>query len=192
MPVTALSEGDDVLLQRIAKGDREAFRTLMDRHARKLLVLAQRITGNGQDADDVVQEAFLRVWRLAGDWRPDGKAQFSTWLYRVAFNLCIDRRRAKPMERLEAADEVADPAPDGAERSFVGERSALLTAAMDELPQRQREALALFYFAEITAPEAARALGVSVSAMEALLVRARRGIKDALMRRGLKNFGDLS
>lgn len=186
------SAGDDALLMRIADGDREAFRLLMDRHVRKLLVMAERITGSAEDANDVVQDAFLKVWRLAANWRPDGEAQFSTWIYRVAFNLCIDRKRAKPMEELDAAGEIADLSPDGADHALASERKSLLAGAMEELPLRQREALALYYFAEVSGPEAARSLGISIAAMEALLVRARRGLKDALSRRGLKNFGDLS
>lgn len=183
---------DDDLLKAIAAGDRDSFRRLMGKHVRPVTLLAQRITGNAQDADDVVQETFLRVWRLAGDWRPDGTARFSSWLYRVAYNLCIDKRRAKPMSPLDDALECPDPGPGGLELSMEAQRKAVLAQAVGKLPARQREALALCYYAEISGPEAARSLGISLPALEALLVRARRALRDNLLRRGLKNFGDLS
>lgn len=183
---------DDDLLRAIAAGDRDSFRRLMQRHVRPVTLLAQRITGNSQDADDVVQETFLRVWRLAGDWRPDGRARFSSWLYRVAYNLCIDKRRARPMLPLDEALDCPDTGPGGLEASMETQRRAVLAQAVGELPARQREALALCYYAEISGPEAAKGLGISLPALEALLVRARRTLKDKLLRRGLKNFGDLS
>ncbi|MEO5335452.1 MAG: RNA polymerase sigma factor [Magnetospirillum sp. WYHS-4] len=184
-------ENDDALLTAIAAGDRGAFRRLMERHARPALALAQRISGNAQDADDVVQEAFLKVWAVAAGWRSGGEARFSTWLYRVVVNLCIDRRRRRPLAPLDEAGDPADPAPDGADTAAAGQRRRLLLEAMAQLPSRQRTALALYYFAEVDGPESAYHLGLTVSALEALLVRARRGLRGYLLRRGLKNFGDL-
>lgn len=183
---------DDRLLAAIAAGDRGAFRRLMERHVRSVLSVAHRVAGNAQDADDVAQEAFLKVWTLAPRWKPDGEARFSTWLYRVVVNLCLDRRRVRPMAALEEAGDPPDPAPGGAESAAATQRRDRLMEAMGDLPDRQRIAVALYYFAEVGGPEAARHLGLSVPALEALLVRARRALKEALERRGLKDFGDLS
>lgn len=183
---------DDSLLSAIADGNREAFRLLMNRHAPKVLALAQRITRNAQDADDVMQEAFLRVWVMAPKWRPDGGARFSTWLFRVAYNLCIDKRRARTLAPLEEAGDPPDPAPGILESAIGRQQYGLLLEAVAKLPERQKDALTLYYFAEQSGPEAARSLGISVPALEALLVRARRGLRDMLIRRGLKNFGEMS
>lgn len=182
---------DDDLLLAIAQGDQPAFRRLMERHARPMLALAQRLTGSADDADEVVQEAFLKVWRLAGRWEVNGAATFSTWFYRVVMNAALDRRRRTPMAPLEDAGEPADPAPIGSETAQTKERRAAIVAAIDQLPKRQRDAVWLYYFGEVTGPEAARILGMSLSALEALLVRGRRSVKKALTKRGISSIGDI-
>ncbi len=102
--MTALGEpGDDDLLRRVAAGDRWALQRLMDRHGRAMLALAERTTGNAADADELVQETFLKVWTMAPRWRADGGALFSTWLYRVVLNASLDLRRRRPLHALEEA-----------------------------------------------------------------------------------------
>lgn len=182
---------DDDLLYDVANGDRGAFRRLMDRHARPLLALATRVTGNGADADDVVQEAFLKVWAMAPRWRADGGARFSTWAYRVVLNASLDVRRRRVLEPLEEAETCADAAADGLDHAIARQRQILVGQTMAELPRRQRAALSLHYFGEISAPEAARVLGLSVSAMEALLVRGKRRLRTALAQRGITGLGDV-
>lgn len=182
---------DDDLLLAIAKGDQLAFRRLMERHARPMLALAQRLTGSADDADEVVQEAFLKVWRLAGRWKVDGAAAFSTWFYRVVMNASLDRRRKMPMAPLEEAGTPIDPAPIGHETAQSKQRHAAIIAAIDQLPKRQRDAVWLYYFGEVTGPEAAQILGMSLSALEALLVRGRRSVKKALIKRGISSIGDI-
>jgi RNA polymerase sigma-70 factor, ECF subfamily len=182
---------DDDLLLAIAKGDQLAFRRLMERHAKPMLALAQRTTGSAEDADEVVQEAFLKVWRLAGRWEVGGAATFSTWFYRVVFNACLDRRRRAPMAPLEEAGMPVDPAPIGFETAQSKQRRAAIVDAIEQLPRRQKEAVWLYYFGEVTAPEAAEILGMSLSALEALLVRGRRSVKKALTKRGILTLGDI-
>ena len=182
---------DDQLLMRIAKGDQTAFRSLMERHARPMLSLAQRTLGQAEDADEVVQEAFLKVWTMAAGWQPDGTARFSTWLYRVVLNACIDRKRRKTMAPLDDAGDPVDPAQNSHDHAVARERHALVRDAMGDLPDRQREALSLHYFSELTAPKAAEILGLSVSALEALLVRGKKGLRQALARRGIAGLGDV-
>lgn len=182
---------DDVLLGRIADGDRRAFQDLMTRYVRTMISLAQRIAGNPDDADEVVQEAFLKVWKLAPRWRRDGEAHFSTWLYRVVLNRALDVRRRKPFAALDEAGDPADPSPDSLDQAINQQRRALLLEAMASLPERQRAALSLHYFSEISAPQAAQVLEVSLSAMESLLIRGKRGLKACLERRGLTSMGDL-
>ena len=182
---------DDGLLHDAANGDRCAFQRLMERHARPLLALATRITGNGADADDVVQETFLKVWVMAPRWRADGRARFSTWAYRVVLNASLDVRRRRLLAPLEEAGDPADDSADGLDRAVARQREALVRQALAELPRRQQAALSLHYFGEISAPEAAGVLGLSVAAMEALLVRGRRHLRIALTRRGVTGLGDV-
>ena len=182
---------DDVLLSSVAGGDRLAFRRLMERHARPMMALAQRLTGNADDADEIVQEAFLKVWTMAHRWRSDGTATFATWLYRVVLNACLDRRRRTPFASLEEAGDPADAAPCGLEQAQSRQRRRIVLDAIAELPRRQRAALWLYYFGEVTGPEAARILDLSVSALEALLVRGKRALRKSLIRRGVNGLGDL-
>ena len=90
-PPRPTDEDDGLLLGAVAQGDHRAFRLLMQRHLPRVLRVAQRMTRNPDDADEIAQEAFLKVWTGASRWRPDGQAQFKTWLYRVVINQCIDR-----------------------------------------------------------------------------------------------------
>ncbi len=154
------------------------------------MTLAMRMTGNAQDAEEVAQEAFLRVWSAAERWQPGG-ARFTTWLYRVVMNLCLDRKRRAPMLAMDDVAEPADPAPGGLE-SCVGEQARdLVQAALASLPDRQRAAVALCYYGEVSCQEAADTLEVSLSALESLLVRGRRGLRDFFARRGLEKMGDV-
>jgi RNA polymerase sigma-70 factor, ECF subfamily len=182
-------ESDDALMRRAGSGDKTAFALLVRRHLARATALAQRITGNRSDAEEIVQEAFLRCWRKAPEWRPandrapnDGgsTAQFGTWLYRVLVNLCLDRRRRPQPVEIEAAEMVADDAADGFQETARGETSRRVQAAMAHLPERQRAALALCYFEGMGNIEAAAMLEISIGALESLLVRARRALRDAL------------
>ena len=124
-----MDESDEALMARIAGGDQRAFHTLAGRHAAAMLGLARRVLGNGADAEDVVQEAMLRVWTHAPRWQP--LALFRTWLTRVVVNLCLDRKRRAQWVDLEAAGEIADPAPGAAEVAERDERDKLVAAAID-------------------------------------------------------------
>ncbi len=177
-------DADRVLIAQIAEGSHEAFHGLMGRHLPFVLELAQRLVGRRADADEIAQEAFLRVWTRAPHWRADGEAKFRTWLYRVVVNLCLDRRRQRVSLPLEEADAICDPAPDGLEQAARGEISRLVARALDGLPAKQRAAIILCYYSEVGGEEAARLLNVSQSALESLLVRARKGLRqrmDALL-----------
>jgi RNA polymerase sigma-70 factor (ECF subfamily) len=182
---------DNNLLERIAVGDRRAFRCLMVRHGKSMLALAQRITGNPDDADEIVQEAFLKVWLGASRWRSDGGAKFSSWFYRVVMNASLDRCRRKPMASLDDVDDPCDNSPGGFDNVSSNQRHTVLVDALGTMPVRQKEAMSLFYFAEMSAPTAAKMLNVSVSAFEALLIRGKQSLRTALLRRGIRSLGDL-
>lgn len=161
----------------IAQGDARAFRTLAQRHAGRVLGLARRILGNEAAAEEVAQDAFLRVWTHAPRWRPE--AAFRTWLYRIVVNLCLNAKRRPADLPLEAAGEVADPAIAADARLEAAERDRRLAAAIEVLPERQRAAIALTYQEGLSNAEVAAVLDTSVSGVETLLVRAKRTLRGA-------------
>lgn len=182
---------DRDLLIAAGTGDRWAFAQLMERHTPFALALGIRLLGNADDAEDVAQEAFLRVWRKAPDWDGDGDARFTTWLYRVVINLCTDRKRRKQTLPMDDVEEPPDPGPNGLDQLASTQMRAVVAEALADLPDRQRAAIALCHLGEVSNFEAAQTLGVTVSALESLLVRGRRGLRNYLSRRGFAASGDL-
>ncbi len=173
-----MDDSDEALMARVARGDQAAFRELSRRHVPAMLALARRILGNAADAEDVAQEAMLRVWTNAPRWRP--LASVRTWLTRVAVNLCLDRKRRASWVRLEAAGDIADPAPRAEQVIDSRERARQVAAAIAKLPARQRAAIALTYDKGMSNAQVAEVLETSVSAVETLLVRARQSLRRAL------------
>lgn len=174
-----MGESDEELLARVARGDPAAVRALVARKLPRLLSLAGRMLGDASAAEDVAQEAFLRVWKQAPRWRP-GAARFDTWLHRVALNLCYDRlRRRRELSYADPPDQADEsPGPErGLEALDTGRRVA---AALQTLPDRQREAIVLCHYQELGNIEAAAAMGVSVEALESLLGRGRRALRAVL------------
>lgn len=175
--------GQDVpeaeLLARFAAGDAGAARTLTLRLTPRVLAHAMRLLGNRAEAEDVTQEAMLRLWRIAPDWRGD-QAKVSTWLYRVTANLCFDRLRRRPPATLDEVPEPADPAP-GAEAGLQARsRAAALQAALSRLPDRQRQAVVLRHIEGLRNPEIASIMGISAEAVESLTARGKRALSAEL------------
>jgi RNA polymerase sigma-70 factor (ECF subfamily) len=168
---------DHDLMARAAQGDERAFRELARRHAAGALRLARRILGSEAHAEEIVQDAFLRVWINAPRWRPE--AAFRTWLYRIVINLCLNAKRRPTDLPLAAAGDPVDPAPDAGAALELRERDEQLAAAIDRLPPRQRAAIVLTYQEGLGNAEAAAVLGTSVSSVETLLVRARQSLREA-------------
>ncbi len=172
------ADADDDLVMRAGQGDQGAIRTLVSRKGPRIFALAGRVLGDLTEAEDVVQEAFLRTWRFAPNWRP-GPARFDTWLHRVALNLCYDRLRRRVSTVELPADQLdTGPAPDrGLHAQDIGRR---VDAALLGLPLRQREAVILCHYQELSNIEAAEVMEISVEAVESLLARARRTLRLAL------------
>ncbi len=171
---------DAEIVRQAGAGDVRAAETLVRKHLPKMVGLARRMLNDGAEAEDVAQEVFLRVWRAAPRWRPGG-AKFETWMHRVALNLCYDRmRRRREKADPDAGLLVADPAPLASAARLAQQRAAKVQAALAALPERQRAALALVHFQDMTNIQAAEALEISVEALESLLARGRRAMKAAL------------
>ncbi|UWQ19260.1 sigma-70 family RNA polymerase sigma factor [Jannaschia sp. M317] len=186
MTLTAQEE-EAALLARVVTGDRTAATMLVDRLGPKLMAFCLKLTGgNRAEAEDIVQEAFLRLWRKARDWDAHGTAQLSTWLGRVAANLAIDRqRRAARSAPLDDEMDIADPAP-GVEAVMIGaDRQAALRAALDSLPDRQRQAVVLRHIEGHSNPDIAAMMGTGVEAVESLIARGKRRL--AALLSGLKD-----
>lgn len=164
---------DTALLARIGRGDAAAARLLVAAKLPRILGLATRMLHDRAAAEDVAQDAFVRVWRIAATWQP-GAARFDTWLHTVVLNLCRDRlRRRREMKRemsREAADgavpEMPDPAPDAESSLIEAERDRTVAIAIASLPERQRDAILLVHCQDLSGAEAAAVLDVSIETLE--------------------------
>ena len=171
---------DAELVRSAGAGDARAAEALVRRHLPKMVGVARRMLNDGAEAEDVAQEVFLRVWREAPRWKP-GQAKFETWMHRVALNLCYDRlRRRRERPDPDAGLMVADTRPLASEEWLARQRAARVNAALAQLPERQRAAIALVHFDEMSNIAAAEILEISVEALESLLARGRRALKAAL------------
>jgi RNA polymerase sigma-70 factor (ECF subfamily) len=171
---------DQELMKAVGRLERRPFAQIIERHYGWALGFADRLLGNRHEAEDLVQTAFLRVWQFAPRW--EANAKFSTWLYRVLYNLCMDQLRARrggtsePLDT-EFAESIADEAPGGEERVSALQRDACVREALERLPVRQKAAIVLCYYEERSQAEAAALLGVSEGALESLLSRGRATLR---------------
>lgn len=164
---------------RAGGGDQAAVQALVARKLSRILTLATRMLGDRTEAEDVAQEVFLRVWRQAPRWRAGG-ARFDTWLHTVALNLCRDRLRRRRETPVNAVPDRPDPSGNVEQALLAEGRARRVAEALQALPERQREAVVLHTWQELSNAEAAAVMGVGVEAVESLLARARRGLRQAL------------
>lgn len=177
------TDTDEALVARAGRGDRLAASALVLRHSDRVMAAAWRLLGERSAAEDATQETFLRLWISAARWTPQG-AKFETWLIRVATNVCLDRLRRRGREKpWDTAPEIADRAPGADQRLMAEDRRQAVLDALALLPARQRAAIELCHYQELSQAEAADALAISVAALESLLARARRALRDALIAR---------
>jgi RNA polymerase sigma-70 factor (ECF subfamily) len=181
------------LMARIAKSDKDAFELLVNRHQTSVLNLIYRFIGDRTQAKDLAQEVFIRVWQAAGSYQP--KAKFTTWIYRITANLCFNelksarRRRWFPFHRSNEdtgnfiEETLSDGAPSAEDLLLAKERSRQIANALQSLPENQRMALILKRYDDLSYQEIAKVIGCSVSAVESLLVRAKRTLQEKI-----KNF----
>ena len=175
------ADPDEDLVRRVGAGDPAAVQTLVARKLPRILALAVRMLGDAADAEDVAQETFLRIWRHASSWRR-GNARFDSWIHRVTLNLCYDRLRRRREWVTDDLPEMVDPStlPD----AHPQEDALRVEQALQGIAPRQREAIVLVYYQEMSNVEAAATLEISVDALESLLSRGRRSLQTILARDG--------
>jgi RNA polymerase sigma-70 factor, ECF subfamily len=176
---TELPIDDDAeLVRRVGRGDAGAYRALVVRHAANLERFAKRLLRDDAEAEDVVQETFLRLWQRAAEYRP--AARVGTWLHSIAHHLAIDRLRAT--RRLDTLEEDDGGAVSARQPSLLDQkrRAEALDAALAALPGRQGAAVTLVHLHGLSGAEAAEVLGIGPEALESLLARARRALKSLL------------
>ncbi|MBV1927145.1 MAG: RNA polymerase sigma factor [Rhodobacteraceae bacterium] len=172
---------DDALLVLFANGDRQAAQELTVRLGPRVFGVALRVLGDRSEAEDVAQDAMMRLWRFAPEWQP-GKAKVSTWLYRVTMNLCLDikrRQRAKTVS-LDRVPDLADGAQDAVDQMQDKARADALQQALMTLPDRQRQAVVLRHIEGISNPEIAEIMDIGTEAVESLTARGKRALSTAL------------
>lgn len=167
-------------MRALAAGDQTALGRIAERHLNWALRFVERMVGERAHAEDLVQQAFMRVWQAAERWQPD--ARFRTWFYRVLHNLCLDHFRASGRMETEALDEnLTDGTPNAEAHWLRAEQQADIREALQTLAPRQRAAVVLRYYEELSQAEAAALLGISESALESLLTRARSRLRQRLL-----------
>ena len=175
---------DDALLVLFANGDKRAAQDLTERLVPRVFSVALRVLGDRSEAEDVAQDAMMRLWRMAPEWQP-GKAKVSTWLYRVTMNLCLDikrRQRARTVP-LDKVPELADEALNAMDHLQHKARADALQQALMTLPDRQRQAAVLRHIEDISNPEIAEIMDISTEAVESLTARGKRALSSALVGR---------
>jgi RNA polymerase sigma factor (sigma-70 family) len=187
-PPAAGAADERALMARVGAGDAVAFNQIVGRHMGQVHGLAWRMLGDAAEAEDVVQECFVKLWVNAKGWAPSGGG-LGAWLRRVATNACLDRLR-KPKGVSDAV--LAEHADDGPAADAMiddARRREAVAGAIRALPDRQRAAIVLTYYEGASNAEAAAILGLGVKALESLLVRARQGLAQSLVRKGLLEGG---
>ena len=183
-PAACDKEPDQELIHLVAAGDEGAFARLVERYQRAVFSMIRRYLGSSPDAEDLAQDVFASVWQNAR--RFEGRSKFSTWLYRIVVNRCLKHRR-KHRIAVESLDETGEEAPvpepltvEFTQRLEQERKSRIVNQAISELPERQRLALILTRFEGKSYLEACEIMGVSLSAIESLILRAKENLAKRL------------
>lgn len=174
------SPPDAVLLDRARDGEATAYRALLERYRTRVAGYAYRLTGDPGLAEDVAQESFLRLWKSFATNPVEGNA--GAWLHRVARNLCLDKLRRSGREVANVSDHTPDERESAEARLQSNETARRVRDAMLKLPERQRAAIVLVHYQHLSGEAAAAQLEISVEALESLLARGRRKLRETLSR----------
>jgi RNA polymerase sigma-70 factor (ECF subfamily) len=199
--VETISESDAIAVERTLAGDRDAYRVLVERHSRNVFRLAYRMTGNQQDAEEIVQEAFLRAYQKLSQFA--SRANFGTWVYRIAANYAIDRMRQKKSEdanraqparetddgaELDLMSTVPDTAPSPERLAQSGQLAVEMRRALTQLSPAERTAFVMRHWGGSGIEEIAEALKSSTSAAKNTVFRSvqklRKSLEPFVERRG--------
>ncbi|MEM9399609.1 MAG: sigma-70 family RNA polymerase sigma factor [Verrucomicrobiota bacterium] len=175
---------DEDLMEQICQQRHEAFTVLVRRHTDKYYSLAYRVLGDRGDAEDVVQEAFLRIWRKSGMWNRRKMTKFTTWFYRITLNLALDYKKKRKPILVDNLLEIPTENPDRIEILKNLEQQRQLEKAIRLLPERQQTALNLCFYEELSNKEAAMIMGISLKALQSLLMRGKSALKKELKLEG--------
>ena len=177
---------DESLMALVVKGEHQAFAHLVRRHTQRFFAAAYRVVANVTEAEDIVQEAFLKLWDKPERWDADKGAKFTTWFYKVVTNTALDMvRKRKPQVGADMLESVADAGDAADEALEQAEEAQAVEMAIQSLPERQKLALNLCFYEGLSNKEAANVLDIGVKALESLLMRAKAALRDDLTRKGL-------
>jgi RNA polymerase sigma-70 factor, ECF subfamily len=177
MDINLLHLDDESLISQIQEGSHVAFATLVNRHSNRFYRIAYRLVSSKDDAEDIVQGAFLKLWNRPNLWDPSKGTKFTTWFYRVIINLCLDHRKKKKLVNLSEGIEFADEKPGADVLLDVHQKQALLERLICELPERQQLAINLCFYEGLSNNDAAQIIGVRVKALQSLIMRAKTTLK---------------
>lgn len=182
---------DEDLMARVQNADHAAFSVLVHRYTNMFYSAAYRMCGQQNDAEDIVQDAFLKLWNRPQIWDASRGAKFTTWFYRVVTNQAIDfMRKKKPAAAGDTLDYIEDTRDSQQDMMESDEQSAMIEMLIQSLPERQKTALNLCFYEGLSNKDAAQIMGVGVKALESLLMRAKSGLREELHRRGVLKQDD--
>lgn len=171
---------DAKLLELIKKREKPAFAVLVRRHNERFYRVAYRFSGNRTESEDIVQEAFIKLWERPEMWHAGRNTAFTTWFYRVVVNMCLDYLKKKRPLALEDGNTIADERYTQEESLLVNEKQFLLESHIQSLPQRQRTALNLCFYEELSNQEAADIMCINIKALQSLLMRAKFTLREKI------------
>jgi RNA polymerase sigma-70 factor (ECF subfamily) len=171
---------DDELLGLIQDGNGQAFGVLVERHTERFYRLAYRYLQSKEAAEDVVQDAFLKLWENPASWQPGRNSKFTTWFYRVVVNLCLDTIKKKGPVTLDPEMPLADERQAVDEMMIRAQEQILLEKEIAFLPERQRTALNLCFDEGLSNQEAAEVMGLNLKALQSLIMRAKTTLKERM------------
>ena len=173
---------DFELIQEVRSGKRQAFTELMRRHQQRIYWAARRIVGSHDEADDIVQETFIKAYLALGDFR--GDSSFFTWLYRIAINLSLNAVRKQQVVRYVRQSEIVNwllPSKESADDEVLAkEASSLVERAIATLPEKQRAVFVMRYYEELPYEDISKILHTSVGGLKANYFHAVRKVQEFL------------
>jgi len=171
---------DEILIARVAVKDEAAFRIMSERYSGLIFSIAYRMLNNRAAAEDMVQDVLFKLWNFAGDWQAQKGASVKTWLCRITGNACIDGLRKKKPVNIDAVPDMADTAQNAEGNLRDRETGAIVGRALQDLPERQRLALVMFHYEEMSVIDIASVLKITPKAAEGLLTRGRLALRQSL------------